>query len=458
MDTVHEKLSCIDNCLDCINKLNTTGVDRDKCITDIIMCVDHCPSCDYEKSRVIQNACSCLNVDSEENCHPVIDHTAHVEINECGISPLRVNATTLEVDSHGGKNVTDFMFDSTNVESKMNPYGDYVPTEFVPNLHHFPEFMYNDHFIGGYPSQMNAKAWMYELQFENDCWLKSYLLNGINHGFDIVDGKEDIVGYDRYNNKSVYSGPAWEFINELIEEEVRDHKYIVSDVRPRCIHSLGAVPKAGSQSFRPITDCSQPYVYSINNFMNRTAGKFSFVTVDYVQSLFFRDCFAATIDIASAYRSISVNPSHWELQGIRWQINGRMSYLMDTRLCFGLSCAPFIFNQISVFLVRCMRRRGFYAISNYLDDFSCIGSTFSEYQYAQIVFIHLLQFLGFSIPWCKCSSPSRITRYVGIDFDSHLMQLRLPKDKLDRLYRDLKFFEGKSRATCKTGTIKTVMF
>lgn len=56
---------------------------------------------------------------------------------------------------------------------------------FVPDLEHFPEFIPNTHCIGGYPAQMNAKAWIYELQFENDAWLKSYLLHGITKGFDI---------------------------------------------------------------------------------------------------------------------------------------------------------------------------------------------------------------------------------------------------------------------------------
>lgn len=131
--------------------------------------------------------------------------------------------------------------------------------------------------------------------------------------------------------------------------------------------------------------------------MDITAGEFSFVTVDYVQSLFFRDCFAATIDIASTYRSISVNPPHWSLQGIRWNVNGVDRFLLDTRLCFGLRCAPFIINQISVFLVRCMMGRFFFTISNYLDDFLGVDSSFERCQYMQSVFIHLLQFLGFMI-------------------------------------------------------------
>lgn len=330
---------------------------------------------------------------------------------------------------------------------KFMPYSGYTPVHVEPELDMFPEVIFNTHTIGGYQSQMNAKAWIYELQFENDAWLKSYLLQGIVNGFDIVDDYNQVPSYDRSNYRSVESGPASDYIHELISKEIGEKKYIVSKTRPKCIHSMGAVPKAGGLGYRPITDCRQPLSFSINNYMDATAAPFSYVTVDYVQTLFSRDCFSATIDIASAYRSISVNPSHWNLQGIRWKVEGSEVFLLDTRLCFGLKCAPFIFNQISVFLVRCMMRRGFARVSNYLDDFICVDSSFARCQYMQKVFIHLLHFLGFEVSWRKCSSPSLVTRYLGIDFDSHLMQLRIPKDKMDKLYRELLFFRDKTRAT-----------
>lgn len=94
-----------------------------------------------------------------------------------------------------------------------------------------------------------------------------------------------------------------------------------------------------------------------------------------------------------------------------------------------------------------MKRRGFYAISNYLDDFLCIGASYDQCQYAQSVFIHLLHYLGFQVAWHKCSSPSKVTRYLGIDFDSENMQLHIPNEKLVKLYHEIEFFDKKTRAT-----------
>lgn len=55
----------------------------------------------------------------------------------------------------------------------------------------------------------------------------------------------------------------------------------------------------------------------------------------------------------------------------------------------------------------------------------------------QSILIHLLQFLGFEISWQKCASPTMCTRIL---FDSERMQLRIPEDKLAKLFREIDFF------------------
>lgn len=101
----------------------------------------------------------------------------------------------------------------------------------------------------------------------------------------------------------------------------------------------------------------------------------------------------------------------------------------------------FIFTQ-----VRCLERRGFYNVTNYLDDFLCVESSMERCQYVQSVIIYFLHYLGFKVAWAKCSSPSTITRYLGILFDSNVMQLRLPEDKMKKMAVELEFFSGRARA------------
>lgn len=124
-------------------------------------------------------------------------------------------------------------------------------------------------------------------------------------------------------------------------------------------------------------------------------------------------------------------------------------YLVDTRLCFGISCAPYIFQTISNFVVRCMNRHGFYRVFAYLDDYILVDDSFELCASAQLTLIRLLHTLGFVISWKKCNSPTRRIRFLGIVLDSISMKLILPEDKIQRLHRELEFFSHRSCATKK---------
>ena len=267
------------------------------------------------------------------------------------------------------------------------------------------------HLVGGVPSQMKLKGWECELSRESDPYLRSYLHKGVLNGFDIIDDDVCISSYSARNYSSVLKGEANAFINKLIMSELDECKYVIANKVPHCIHALGAVPKKDG-GYRPITDCRQPLGNSINNHMDTTFQSFKYKSVDDVCNLMFPGCYLASIDISSAYRSVSVNLRHWTYQGATWTIDNTETFIMDTRLCFGLRCAPFIFTTISDFIVRCMNRRGHYFIVNYLDNFCVGGATFEECQKAQIDLISILGSLGFYVNWKKCSSPSQTIVYL----------------------------------------------
>ena len=242
-------------------------------------------------------------------------------------------------------------------------------------------------------------------------------------------------------------GPAFDYVNKLILKELEDGKFVLAAGKPVCVHALGAVPKSKG-SFRPITDCKRPLYSSINNYMDTTFETFSYASTDQVCDLMTWGCFMATVDIASAYRSVSINPDQWKYQGISWPMGEETTtYLFDVRLSFGLRCAPFIFTQLSDFVVRTMDRLGFYNVISYIDDFIVVEPTRERCVQAQAVLFELLGSLGFEVSWSKCAAPATRVRYLGIDFDSMDMTLSLPKDKLDKLFCELKFFEGRTRTT-----------
>ena len=156
------------------------------------------------------------------------------------------------------------------------------------------------------------------------------------------------------------------------------------------------------------------------------------------------NCFYAIVDVESAWRWVPVFPPHRELQGFRWMFGphdpSRYKYFVDNRLCFGVSCAPAIFNRLSNAVVRMMARHGFYSIVNYLDDFLIVGKTKAECQQGLLALIRLLYSLGFNVSWKKVVSPCQRVTILGIELDSTTMSLRLPSDKLDRLISLIAYF------------------
>lgn len=230
--------------------------------------------------------------------------------------------------------------------------------------------------------------------------------------------------------------PGYSAINTLVLCELAQRKYVRASSQPVCVHALEAIRKA-SGSFRPITDCRRPEGQSINNFMDETHQTFAYSTIDYVCSFLHHSCYMCTVDISSAYCSIYVSPMHWKFHSIQWVIDGVNQFLWDTRLSFGLKCAPFIFTQVSNFVVRCMHRRGITGMVSYLDDFILFGSSFEQCQGFQMTLIDLLGSLGFNVAWEKWTTLSNQTRYLGVNFDSIKLELKLPDEKLKALKQEL---------------------
>lgn len=365
------------------------------------------------------------------------------------LSPARTPRDVSRVDGIASKEIpvtdvldSDVLFD---VQDGFSRYGHYSPVEIIPGLSIETQksFDYHANLLG---SQLNIPGWLRELEHENDINLRNYLSFGIQQGFYIVDADADITPYQRDNYSSVLKGDAHSFVDQLLKSELEQRKYVFAEIKPMCIHGLGAVPKK-SGGWRPITDCKRPIGHSINSFMSTTFKEFCYATVDNVIELIQPGDFMSSVDISAAYRSILIHPSQWKFQGIAWDFDGDKKFLYDTHGCFGLRCAPYLFTQITNFVLRCLQRRGFTRCLVYLDDFLVLGSSAQECIEAQQMLISILRSLGFYIAWKKCVAPSQIITYLGVTFNSVQMSVSLPQDKMDRLHQELKFFIDKDRAT-----------
>ena len=222
------------------------------------------------------------------------------------------------------------------------------------------------------------------------------------------------------------------------------------DYIPTCVHALGAITKSDG-SLRPITDCRRPLGQSINNYMQSVCEDFSYISLDQVTSSISPGVYFSVLDVKSAYRSVNVFPEHRQYQGFVWNYeDGRGDKCYeDNCLCFGLRCAPFIYTQITEFVVRCLNRQGFQHVYGYLDDFIVVGSSEVECKSAMSALIDLLHEFGFIISWKKVVPPSQCVTYLGIELESVNMPLRLPDKKVIKLKDLVTEFSQKSSCTLR---------
>ena len=213
-----------------------------------------------------------------------------------------------------------------------------------------------------------------------------------------------------------------------------------------CVHPFGSVPK-GHDDFRAIVDCSSPTGFCINEHTMTCRTKFSYNSVETVAQLLQVGDYMATIDISNAYRAINIHPACRERQGLSWDFGKGVVYMQDNRLCMGLSSSPFVFSKVSDFIVRCMIREGLDDCVNYLDDFCVISRSRQGCVEAQQGLVRILRRIGFYVSFKKLTPPNQINRFLGIDIDAVVMELRLPRDKLEKLVTQLKLYLKRKKAS-----------
>ncbi len=278
---------------------------------------------------------------------------------------------------------------------------------------------------------MNVQEWEKELALSAD-FDRAFIVDGVKHGFKIVSDNAIPVSACTKNYRSATCPANFAKTDEQVSAEVLAGNYVIPRVPPVIISALGAIPKPASQRVRLIHDCSQPQGFAVNDYADKYT--FCYQSLNDATDLVQPGSWMAKVDLHSAYRSIPLHPSNYAFTGLKWHFTGdsEATTLLDTKLPFGASLAPLIFNRITQSIRRMMQRRG-YEIVVYLDDFLIVESSFVKCLTALNVLLALLNRLGFYIVWGKMEGPSQRITFLGVIIDSLSLQLELPAEKLSEL-------------------------
>ena len=275
----------------------------------------------------------------------------------------------------------------------------------------------------------------------------NYIIDGVTDGFDIIDDPYNLPNVSVENYNSATNIDNRQKTEDQILYEISNGRYHAVQTKPRIVSALGVIPKGDPTKVRLIHDCSRPSGAAVNDFAANDNFKFQSIqnAVDIVKE----NSFMAKIDLSNAYRSVKIKQSNYQATGLQWTFQGdtEPTFLVDTRLPFGASKAPYIFNELTQAVRRIMANKGFPKVVVYLDDFFIEGSSYNECNTAMHVLLSLLRELGFAINYSKVCSPTRKLVFLGIVLNTTNMTLSLPAKKLADLHSSLIKLKSKSKVT-----------
>ena len=293
--------------------------------------------------------------------------------------------------------------------------------------------------LTGIYTPLRLESWHKKLEQHPDQDFSSYILRGIENGFNI--GVNPAVPLRPATRNMLSASQHPDVIDDYLQAELQEHRIrgpFPSHLAPSVhINRFGIIPKKHQPGkWRLITDLSFPDGASVNDAIDPTLCSLKYITVDQVAQqavLLGKGSLIAKIDIKAAYRLIPVNPHQRHYLGMSW----KSQTYVDTMLLFGLRSAPKIFNAIADALEWCVSRGGVESVYHYLDDFTVLGLPGTG-QCAES--LHILQKicedLGVPLAPEKQAGPSTTIEFLGITIDTVQQELRLPEEKLARL-RDL---------------------
>jgi len=262
-----------------------------------------------------------------------------------------------------------------------------------------------------------------------------FLVEGFRTGFRVVPKGEVILPARVHNYRSCYNSVAMPRIDEQIHHEIAAGRFLeVESHVPYRIQAMAAIPKKNSTKVRIITDCSKPRGNCINDHIPSPPFKYS--SVESAMHLMSTvsphgGAWMTVLDISEAFRQVPIHPSQWRYFGISW----RHKFYLDTRMCFGLRNAPWLFDRVGQAIIRTIRRQGFHA-QIYVDDIFICEHSKSRCLQATAYVIRLLRSLGWNIN-NKIQRCQQVVQYLGVELDSTSMQARLSPSKLADLHSEI---------------------
>ncbi len=191
--------------------------------------------------------------------------------------------------------------------------------------------------------------------------------------------------------------------------------------------------KKGTTNRRVIMDLSFPEGKSVNSGVDKTTFMGEKFSLELPGPIALREIlkdrevtYLWTMDVSRAYRQLRSDPLDLPLLGLTWQ--GK--FYIDLAVPFGLRHGARNMQSVSVAFVEILKNLGIVALP-YIDDIVGVANTKKQAEEDLATAVALMEELGIQEATGKRSNPSRITTWLGIEFDTIQRTMRIPKNKID---------------------------
>lgn len=159
-----------------------------------------------------------------------------------------------------------------------------------------------------------------------------------------------------------------------------------------------------------------------------------------VSRIIFKGAFMASLDLQDAFFLIPVAKQYRKY--LRFQFKGQLYEFCCVP--FGLCTAPYVFTKLLKPVTEYLRSRSLLSVI-YLDDFLLISKSKEKCSKNVRITIDVLENLGFIVNKEKSTlEPSKQIKFLGFNWNSKKMSLKLTKDKKEKILLRAQKFDNKS--------------
>lgn len=283
------------------------------------------------------------------------------------------------------------------------------------------------------------------------CQEKAYaLINGLQYGFDMkYSGPRRPF---EANGKEIF-GERLLAARQKIQKEISMGRIAGPFINPPFptfrTSPISVIPKKSSSEFRLIHNLSFPSQNSVNDFIEREFCSVSYSSIDDAVDMIQKlgpNSFLAKCDIKSAFRLLRISPQDFDLFGFKFE----NLYYFDKCLPMGASISCALFESFSTALHWYVKKESNSEnILHYLDDFLFGGVSVPECKEVLICFQDCCKLWGVPLADEKTVEPTEILIFLGVEFDTINMIMRLPLEKITELREKILYCLGCSKITLK---------